>query len=144
MSTQAMTRPLEDRMTTMSLPTIHLAAPMPGFPAHRRFVLVRLNDEGLLYAFTSIDNPDLRFLVVPPEKFFDDYSPEIPDEALALLGYPDAEDLAMMLVITAGKDATAANLMAPIVINQVNRMAVQVVLAGSEMPVRAVLTKKNR
>ena len=141
MSMQAATRPLEDRMTTMSLPTIHLAAPMPGFPAHRRFVLVRLNDEGLLYAFTSIDNPELRFLVVPPEKFFDDYAPEIPDETLALLGYPDAEDLVMMLVITAGRDATAANLMAPIVINQVNRMAVQVVLAGSDMPVRAVLTR---
>jgi flagellar assembly factor FliW len=31
--------------------------------------------------------------------------------------------------------------MAPIVINQVNRMAVQVVLTGADMPVRAVLTK---
>ena len=46
-----------------------------------------------------------------------------------------------MLVITAGKEATAANLMAPIVINQVNRMAVQVVLSGSDMPVRAILTR---
>ena len=99
MSMQAVSRPLEDRMTTMSLPTIHLAAPMPGFPAHRRFALVRLNEEGLLYAFTSIDNPELRFLVVPPAPFFENYEPEIPDEALALLGYPDAEDLLMMLVI---------------------------------------------
>ncbi|WP_229715667.1 flagellar assembly protein FliW [Mangrovihabitans endophyticus] len=128
-------------MTNMSLPTIHMAAPMPGFPAHQRFVLVRLNDEGLLYAFTSIDNPELRFLVVPPEKFFDNYTPEIPDEALALLGYPQAEDLLTMLVITAGRDATSANLMAPIVINQVNRMAVQVVLTGSGLPVRAILQR---
>ncbi len=141
MSMQAVSRPLEERMTTLSLPTIHLAAPMPGFPAHRRFALVRLNEEGLLYAFTSIDNPELRFLVVPPDPFFADYTPEIPDEALALLGYPDAEDLLLMLVITAGKEATAANLMAPIVINQVNRMAVQVVLSGSDMPVRAILTR---
>ena len=142
MSMQAMTRP-GDRMTSLSLPTIHLAAPMPGFPAHRRFALVRLNEEGLLYAFTSIDNPDLRFLVVPPEQFFENYNPEIPDDTLALLGYPDATDLVMMLVITAGKDATSANLMAPIVINTVNRMAVQVVLAGTDMPVRAILNKKD-
>ena len=141
MSMQAVSRPLEDRMTTLSIPTIHMAAPMPGFPAHRRFALVRLNEEGMLYAFTSLDNPDLRFLVVPPEPFFENYSPEIPDEALAQLGYPDAEDLILMLVITAGKDATAANLMAPIVVNTVNRMAVQVVLAGTEMPVRAILTR---
>ncbi|MFG1610114.1 flagellar assembly protein FliW [Actinoplanes sp. NPDC049265] len=125
-----------------TIPTIHLAAPMPGFPAHTRFALVRLNDEGLLYAFTSLDNPELRFLVVPPDPFFENYTPEIPDEAQALLGYPDAEDVITMLVITAGKDATAANLMAPIVINTVNRMALQVVLAGTDMPVRAILNRK--
>ncbi|MEV6629807.1 flagellar assembly protein FliW [Actinoplanes sp. NPDC051470] len=125
-----------------TIPTIHLAAPMPGFPAHTRFALVRLNDEGLLYAFTSLDNPELRFLVVPPDPFFENYTPEIPDESLALLGYPEAEDVITMLVITAGKEATAANLMAPIVINTVNRMALQVVLAGTEMPVRAILNKK--
>jgi flagellar assembly factor FliW len=48
-----------------------------------------------------------------------------------------------MLVITADKDATAANLMAPIVINTVNRMACQVVLAGTDMPVRAILSRKD-
>ena len=142
MSMQAVSRPLEDRMTTLSIPTIHMATPMPGFPAHRRFALVRLNEEGMLYAFTSIDNPELRFLVVPPEPFFDNYTPEIPDEALALLGYPEADDIITMLVITAGKDATSANLMAPIVVNTVNRMAVQVVLAGTDMPVRAILTRE--
>jgi flagellar assembly factor FliW len=130
-------------MTTISIPTIHLATPMPGFPAHRRFALVRLNEDGMLYAFTSLDNPDLRFLVVPPDPFFEGYTPEIPDDALALLGYPEADDLVTMLVITAGKDATSANLMAPIVINTVNRMACQVVLAGTDMPVRAILSKKE-
>ena len=141
MSTQAVSRTHGDQMIT-TIPTIHLAAPMPGFPAHTRFALVRLNDDGLLYAFTSLDNPELRFLVVPPDPFFEDYTPEIPDEAQALLGYPEAEDVITMLVITAGKEATAANLMAPIVINTVNRMAVQVVLAGTDMPVRAILNRK--
>lgn len=141
MSTQALSRTHEDQMIS-SIPTIHLAAPMPGFPAHTRFALVRLNDDGLLYAFTSLDNPELRFLVVPPDPFFEDYTPEIPDEAQALLGYPEPEDVITMLVITAGKEATAANLMAPIVINTVNRMAVQVVLAGTDMPVRAILNRK--
>jgi len=141
MSTQALSRTHGDQMIT-SIPTIHLATPMPGFPAHTRFALVRLNEEGLLYALTSLDNPELRFLVVPPGPFFDEYTPEIPDEALALLGYPEADDLITMLVITAGQEATAANLMAPIVINTVNRMAVQVVLAGSDLPVRAILNRK--
>jgi flagellar assembly factor FliW len=129
-------------MTTSSLtlPTIELAAPMPGFPAHRRFVLVRLDDDGLLYALTSLDDSDLRFLVIPPAPFFPDYAPEIGDEALELLGYPDADQLLLMLVVTAGDSATSANLLAPIVIDQASRRAVQVVLSGSGMSVREPLT----
>jgi flagellar assembly factor FliW len=135
-------QPIEDGMTTTSLtlPTIELAAPMPGFPAHRRFVLVRLHDDGLLYALTSVDDSELRFLVVPPGPFFPDYAPVIGDEALELLGNPDADQLLIMLVVTAGESVTSANLLAPIIIDQVTRRAVQVVLTGSGMPVRAQLT----
>jgi flagellar assembly factor FliW len=138
----ATSRTIEERMTpsSLTLPTIELAAPMPGFPAHRRFVLVRLDDDGLLYALTSMDDSELRFLVVPPGPFFPDYAPVIGDEALELLGNPDADQLLLMLVVTAGKSVTSANLLAPIVIDQASRRAVQVVLTGSGMPVRAPLT----
>jgi flagellar assembly factor FliW len=129
-------------MTTSSLtlPTIELAAPMPGFPAHRRFVLVRLDDDGLLFALTSMDDSDLRFLVVPPGPFFPDYAPEIGDDMLELLGRPDPAQLLLLLVVTAGESATSANLLAPIVIDQASRRAVQVVLSGSGLPVRAMLS----
>jgi flagellar assembly factor FliW len=132
---------IEERMTTSSLtlPTIELAAPRPGFPAHRRFVLVRLDEEGLLYALTSMDDSELRFLVVPPAPFFPDYAPEIGDEALELLGNPDADQLLLMLVVTAGKSDTSANLLAPIVIDQASRRAIQVVLIGSGLSVRQPL-----
>jgi flagellar assembly factor FliW len=135
-------RPIEESMTssTLTLPTIELAAPMPGFPAHRHFVLVRLDDAGLLYSLRSLDDAELRFLVVPPAPFFPDYSPEIGDDALEALGWPTSSQLLLMVVITASKEETSANLMAPIVINQENRKAIQVVLTGSNMPVRAVMT----
>jgi flagellar assembly factor FliW len=118
------------------LPTIEFVAAMPGFPAHRRFALVRLDDAGLLYALTSVDDSDLRFLVVPPAPFFPDYAPEVDDETLELLGRPDADQLLLLLVVTAGEAHTTANLLAPIVIDQGNRRAVQVVLTGSGLPVR--------
>jgi flagellar assembly factor FliW len=135
-------RPIEERMTasSLTLPTIELAAPMPGFPAHRRFVLVRLDEDGLLYALTSLDHSELRFLVVPPMPFFPDYAPVIGDETLEILGGPDADQLLLMLVVTAGESVTSANLLAPIVIDQASRRAVQVVLTGSGLPVRAPLT----
>lgn len=142
MTTAAPARPIEERMTaqTTTLPTIEFVAPIPGFPESRRFVLVRLGDEGLLYALTSLDNPDLRFLVVPPAPFFPDYAPEIGDDTLELLGGPDADQLLLLLVVTAGEAGTTVNLLAPIVVDQGHRRAVQVILTGSDLPVRAELT----
>jgi flagellar assembly factor FliW len=125
--------------SALDLPIIEMAVPMPGFPAHRRFVLVRLNDEGLLYAFTSIDDPSLRFLVAPPEPFFPDYAPEIENDVFAALNTKDPDRLLLMVVITAGVNETTANLLAPIVVDRDSRRAMQVILNGSGMPVRAVM-----
>jgi flagellar assembly factor FliW len=132
-----------DTMTdpSLGLPTIDMAVPMPGFPRHRQFVLVRLNDEGLLYAFTSIEDPELRFLVAPPEPFFPDYAPEIEDEVFAALNTKDPDRLLLLVVITAGVNETTANLLAPIVVDRDSRRAMQVILNGSTMPVRAVMNR---
>jgi flagellar assembly factor FliW len=141
MSTRTASRPIEATMMdpSLGLPTITMAVPMPGFPAHREFVLVRLNDDGLLYAFTSIQDPELRFLVAPPEPFFPDYAPEIENEVFAALNTRDTDRLLLLTVITAGVDETTANLLAPIVLDRDSMRAMQVVLSGSGYPVRAIM-----
>jgi len=143
MSTRTAFRPIEAIKTdpSLGLPTITMAVPMPGFPAHREFVLVRLNDDGLLYAFTSIEDPELRFLVAPPELFFPDYAPEIENEVFAALNTKDPDRLLLLVVITAAVDETTANLLAPIVLDRDSMRAMQVVLSGSGMPVRAVMNR---
>jgi flagellar assembly factor FliW len=123
------------------LPTITMAVPMPGFPAHRDFALVRLNEDGLLYAFTSTEDPELRFLVAPPEPFFPEYAPEIEDEVFAALNTKDPDRLLLMVVITAGVDETTANLLAPILVDRDSMRAMQVVLSGSGLPVRAIMNR---
>ena len=126
---------------SLGLPTITMAVPMPGFPAHREFVLVRLNDDGLLYAFTSIQDPELRFLVAPPEPFFPDYAPEIENEVFSALNTKDTDRLLLLTVITAGVNETTANLLAPIVVDRDSMRAIQVVLNGSGLPVRAIMNR---
>ncbi len=130
-----------DVVETAELPVLEFVAPMPGFPGQRRFLLVQTDEAGVLYSLTSIDEPELRFLVVPPAPFFPDYAVEVDDESLLALGIPRAEDLLVLLVITAGETPadTTANLMAPIVVAQSSRRAVQLVLGGSSLPVRAPL-----
>ena len=141
MSTRTASRPIEATMIdpSLGLPTITMAVPMPGFPAHREFVLVRLNDDGLLYAFTSIQDPELRFLVAPPEPFFPDYAPEIENEVFSALNTKDPDRLLLLTVITAGVEETTANLLAPIVVDRDSMRAMQVVLSGTGYPVRAIM-----
>lgn len=143
MTTRTAFRPIEATMTdpSLGLPTITMAVPMPGFPSHRDFVLVRLNEDGLLYAFTSIENPELRFLVAPPEPFFPDYAPEIENAVFAALNTKDPDRLLLLTVITAGERETTANLLAPIVVDRDSMRAMQVVLSGSGFPVRAIMNR---
>nr|BFE89442.1 flagellar assembly protein FliW [Planobispora longispora] len=126
---------------TDEMPAIELVCPMPGFAEHRRFVLVRMDDAGVLFSMRSLENPDLRFLVIAPNPFFPGYEPEIEEETLAMLGAAGTSDLLVLLVVTApGSIAEAtANLMAPIVVDTTTRRAIQTVLTGSDLPVRAPL-----
>jgi flagellar assembly factor FliW len=130
---------------TVAVPLIDFVTPMPGFPDDRHFVLVRVEESDVLYALTSMESPGLRFLVVPPAPFFPDYAPEIDDETLAALDVSDPANLLILLVITAGDNASdvTANLMAPIVLDQVTRRAAQVVLSRSGLPVRERLMSSD-
>jgi flagellar assembly factor FliW len=127
--------------TTVGLPSLDFVSPFPGFPGKTRFALVSLDEEGVLYALRSLDDPSLRFLVVPPAPFFPAYAPEIDDVTAAMLGLSEAAQALVLLVLNPGDapgEATA-NLLAPIVVNIESRQAAQVVLAGKEYAVRAPL-----
>jgi flagellar assembly factor FliW len=112
------------------VPVIELTRPMAGFPDHRRFALVELGDDGLLCSLASLDDPGLRFLVVPPAPFFPDYAPEVDDDVVAELGISTAEDVLLLVVLTAGDSlaTTTANLAAPLLVNHATRRGGQVVL----------------
>ena len=122
------------------IPVIELVEAMPGFPDRTRFALVRLDDEGVLCSLKSVEDPDLRFLVVPPNVFFPDYAPELDDATVSALRIQRAEDVLVLVVVNPGEQASTAtaNLLAPVVVNTVSRQGTQVVLS-EDLPVRAPL-----
>lgn len=130
-----------ETVDTTEAPVLEFVAPMPGFPHDRRFVLVSLDDAGLLYSLQSVDRPELRFLVAPPAPFFPDYSIEVDDATVEDLGVLDASEMLVLLVINAGDGPAdaSANLMAPIVVARHSLRAVQLILGRSGLPVRAPL-----
>lgn len=125
------------------LPVIELVQPMPGFPDDERFALVRLDDDGVLHGFRSLDHDDLQFVVVPPAPFFPDYAPEIDEDVADDLGIdPDAiDDVLVLLVVRTGASLadTTVNLRAPLVLNPATRRASQVILDDTELPLAAPL-----
>jgi flagellar assembly factor FliW len=122
------------------IPVIELIEAMPGFPDRTRFALVRLDEDGVLCSLKSVEDPDLRFLVVPPNVFFPDYTPELDDATVDALRIERAEDVLVLVVVNPGDKASTAtaNLLAPLVVNTVSRQATQVVLS-EDLPVRAPL-----
>lgn len=125
----------------IEVPVIEMVRPMPGFPDHHRFALVQLDDASHLCSLTSLDEPDLRFLVVPPVAFFPDYAPEVGDDVVADLAIEHAADVLLLVVLNAGTTLaeTTANLAAPILVNTAARRAGQVVLDEPGLPVAAPL-----
>ena len=150
-----------------ALPELSFVHPIPGFTDLRRFVLVRLDDiasnpgdggadsaspdagegrleslpESPLYELRSVEQADVRFMVALPEAFFAGYEIELGDQECEDLGLTDAADALVLVMLTVGRDAagTSANLLAPIVVNARTRVAAQVILTGSDWPVRAPL-----
>lgn len=125
----------------LEIPAIELVHPMPGFPEQTRFALVQLDEDGLLCQLRSLEDPALRFLVVPPSPFFPDYAPEVSDEVVADLQIAEADDVIVLLVLNAGDslEATTANLMAPVLVNTVTLRASQVILDDPSLPLAAPL-----
>ena len=140
------------------LPDLVFVRPIPGFPQLTRFVLVRLGEDGadaapgpdgadataadgLLYELRSLERPEVRFLVAVPTPFFPDYEIELDETACADLGLHDAGDALVLVVLTVDPDAggATANLLAPVVVNARTRDAAQVILSGSDWPVRAAV-----
>lgn len=134
---------METTMPTAAheIPVIELAQPLPGFPGRERFALVQVDDDGVLCSLTSLDDPGLRFLVVPPAPFFPDYSPEVDEAVLTDLGSRSPDDLVLLCVLTAGDSlaSTTANLAAPVVLDVTTHRAVQVVLDDPALSVATPL-----
>ena len=141
-----------------ALPELSFVRPLAGFPQLSRFALVRLTDDPdpadgqdpagdvdpmdcVVFELRSLQDPDIRFVVAAPTAYFPDYAFELDEGAVAELGLESSDDALVLVVLTVGADAasTTANLLAPVVVNARTRSAAQVILSGTQWPVRAAV-----
>ena len=135
----------QDATLTDEIPVLEMVEPLLGFPDQRRFALIRLDQDGVICALSSLEDPDLRFVVVPPAAFFGDYAPEIDDTTAASLAADSADDLLTLVMVNAGDSpqSATANLLAPVVVNHRTRKAAQVVLHDDNLSLRAPLVQEG-
>ena len=117
---------------------LRFVAPLLGLEHLSRFVLVQLDPDSPLFSLQSVEDAGVRLLVLATEVAFEDYSPAFDAVARAAVGL-GADDAGLVLaVVTPGPSLaeSTANLLAPVLLNPVTGAAAQVVLTGSEYPLR--------
>lgn len=111
---------------------------LPGLPELRKFTLVALQDSFLFYFLQSLENENICFILIDPFALFPEYEFDLPAVEIKRIDSSSSENLAFFCIVNASegfKNATV-NLLAPIIVNTVNKLARQVVLNDSRYLVR--------
>ncbi len=121
--------------------------PIVGYDEFRKFVLIEHKPNSIFKWLQSVEEPSLAFPVGLPAVFGLEYEYEIPDEKAEILGLSSAESLISLNIVTIPNnmpEKSTINLLAPIIINAANKKGMQLILQGSDFPVRQPLfTDKN-
>lgn len=128
--------------TATDIADITFPAGLPGFPHAHRFQLAPWGPAGSPFLLlSSVEEPDVGFVVVPPWVFYPEYEFELDTETAERLALAAAEDAVVFAVVTLRErpEESTVNLLGPIVVNRFSHEAAQVVLPSAGYSVRAPL-----
>ena len=106
---------------------------MIGFPDMQNFALIYEEEKGKeakIMWLQSMDEPEIAFPVMRPERVKAEYNPTVNDEVLEPLGAINEENMFVVVTLTAVADVkkNTVNLKAPIIINTETRKGCQIIV----------------
>jgi len=110
---------------------ITLTTPLLGFPDERQFILVPHGPDSAFWWLQAVANPALAFVVISPAVLNPDYHPSIPPACQQELQATTASDLELLIILTIPNGqptAMTANLLGPIALNPIKKLAKQILL----------------
>ena len=119
------------QITVQEDKVILMTAPFLGFPESTRFMLKPHGPDSPFMWLQSLDNPNLAFVVIQPTILIPQYKPEISAFIKEELQISGSNDLELLLILTIPKnnpEKMTANLLGPVAINPIKRLAKQVLL----------------
>lgn len=118
-----------------------------GFEGLKEYYLVRPPHSAPFVWFQSAGDPSVAFPLVDPSHFFPDYRIEVDPRELGELKIGDVKKLKIFVLVSVPpgcpQDA-AVDLMGPVVLNEENHLAKQVVLSKSPYSTRHFLLQNGR
>lgn len=117
---------------------ITLVRGMYGFEQYTRFCMINYKPGDSIWWIQSIDEPELAFVVADPAQLYNDYEFDIADADAEKLHLCKAGDAFIMVILTVAPGGTqvTANLAAPLILNQKEMLAVQLILQDGRYQVR--------
>jgi flagellar assembly factor FliW len=117
---------------------ITLTQGLLGLEQYLRFQLKPFEEGTPFYTMQSLESAELSLIVMDPALLVEDYAFDLNDDDVAELGIQDPDDVMVMVVMTIPENAQdmTANLLGPLVFNRQTNKGKQIVLHGSDWPVR--------
>lgn len=115
-----------------------------GFENQTKFFIVDPGDQTLILWLQSVDDEKTAFPILEPKIFNPDFQVNLLPAELASLELENLSNSSIYTILTIPRDVTemSANLKAPIVINNQNKLARQIVLQDSKLDVRAKMYRE--
>lgn len=95
-----------------------------GFPTLHRFILMDYKDTTLKW-LQCVDDPDIAFIVVPPQDFIKKFEIVIDDVTRGAIKLQSDDDLGVLVILRVENDEVIANMDGPLAINSRHRIGVQ-------------------
>jgi flagellar assembly factor FliW len=119
----------------------HMPHGMPGFPEEKTFILLPHGADSPFWFWQSTVTAALTFIFLDTFQLFHDYEFELSTEHAEELKMSDTVRPRVFSVVTLPKkiEAMTANLAAPVVLNDRDHLAMQVILEKTKYAVKHVL-----
>lgn len=115
---------------------------IPGFEDGKKYTLLGKDEDAVpFFWLQSLDDKDFALVVIDPFAVYEDYSVDVDDDEITVLGVRDPERILTLCVVVIPEDMKQmrANLKAPILINLENNIGKQIVQHNEALPIRYFL-----
>ncbi len=118
---------------------------LPGFEHCKQFAFSEIEETVPFGTLRSMEDEEVSFVIVDPFLFYREYEFDLPETATRELGLESAEPLLIRAIVTLREELETAtvNLVAPIVINNENKLGKQIILSNTPFSTRHQLFESS-